>query len=196
MKLQYKDTDIGIDQQLLSLFHFHLSCLSPLLNMSVSTASHCSGHQCEVFSHRALPLSSELLIKTPNPASGSLSLSFSFTTFFSLFPFLFKHTHTHTQSGAKVGITLQFVPPSQARTLQIFQQQEPITVIWLKISLLNHQCHHFISFLCWPFLFSQTRPILSRASCVRSPKEINHCSPKWWYLRDVSDYRAPQTHRI
>lgn len=40
-----------------------------------------------VFSLQALPLSSELLIKTPNLACGSLLLSFPFTAYFSFYLF-------------------------------------------------------------------------------------------------------------
>lgn len=132
----------------------------------------------EVFSLRALPLSLELLIKTLNLASGSLYLSFPFTTSCALFPFLFQQTHTH--SGAKVGISLQFVPPSQALNFSDF------------LATRTNYCNKTPLLLYWPFLFSQPWPIWSRTSCVRSPKEINHRSPKWWCY----DYRAQRARHM
>lgn len=140
--------------------------------------------------------SSELLIKTPNLASGSLSLSFSFATSFSfsLFPLLFKHTHTQ---GAKVGISPQLVPPSLAWTLQIFQQRGPITVIrlikvprWTTDVIISHHSS------AGPFLFSQPWPIWSRASCVWSPKEINHPLQNNGSLEMLVITEPPQTRRI
>lgn len=94
---------------------------------------------------------------------------------------LFCSLHVRT----KVGTSLWF-HPSHPWT---FQQQEPITVTRL---VCRTSSFHTVCLLA--FLFSQPGPacMIKSLEC----KEMNHCSLKWWHLRDSGDYCTLQTHHI
>lgn len=134
--------------------------MCPLLHTAVAFSA-------EVFSLRALPLSSELLIKTPKLASGSLSLSFSFTTLFSLLSFLFKHTVRGKGGNFPPVCSTQ----SGMNSSDFSATRTNYSNTTHKTPLLNHRCHHFTSH-CKPFLFGQLWPLWSRVLCVWSPKKL------------------------
>lgn len=67
-----------------------------------------------------------------------------------------------------------------------FQQQEPIKVIGLKLPLWTSATITSLLFLlsCSPCLLDWG-PLVYLVAL-----KINHCSLKWWYLRNACDYRT------
>lgn len=80
-------------------------------------------------------------------------------------------------------------PEDKGGNVSLVQQQEPITVTRL---VCRTSSFHAVCLLA--FLFSQPGPacMIKGLEC----KEINHCSLKWWHLRDAGDYCTLQTHHI